>query len=182
MHPRIAELTDYLQRARVELLAAVDAIPEARCAEPPRAGTWSPAEGLDHLAVVEAGTARLLAKRVARAREAGLGPERETTSVLDALDGRGVASRAERWQAPEMVAPRPAATIASALASLRESRAALLDVLHGADGLDLAAVKATHARLGEINVYQWALFIAQHEARHTEQLAEMAAGREGSAV
>jgi hypothetical protein len=34
-------------------------------------------------------------------------------------------------------------------------------------------VTATHPRLGVIDVYQWALFIGQHEARHTRQVSEI---------
>ena len=185
MHPRIAELKAYLERTRAALLAAVDSVPEPfRDAAPEPAGAWSPAQVLDHLAVVEAGSVRLMAKRIARSREAGLGLDRETTSVLGALDGRGVDSRADRWQAPEIVLPRAGATAASALASLRDSRAALLDLLRDADGLHLASVRAMHNRLGDIDMYQWALFIGQHEARHAQQIAEIAASatREGSAA
>ena len=186
MHPRIAELRAYLDRSRATLLSAVESVPESRRDVSPASGAWSPTQVLDHLAAVEAGSVRLMAKRIARAREAGLGPDPQTSSVLDALDGQGVASREQRWQAPEIVLPRDGATAASALASLRESRAALIELLGDADGLDLSAVRATHTRLGDIDMYQWALFIGQHEARHAEQIAEIAAAataaREGSAA
>jgi hypothetical protein len=175
MHARIAELMDHLDRTRAALLATVESVPESRRNVSPGSGGWSPAQVLDHLAVVEAGSVRLMAKRIARAREGGLGPDPKTSSVLGALDGQGVASREQRWQAPEIVLPRDGATAASALASLRESRAALLELLRDADGLDLSAVRAMHTRLGDIDMYQWALFIGQHEARHTSQIGEMAA-------
>ncbi|HET7456852.1 MAG TPA: DinB family protein [Gemmatimonadaceae bacterium] len=175
MHPRIAELTDYLARTRSALLAAVDAVPESRRETPPTPGAWSVAQVLDHLALVEDGSTRLLTKRVARAREAGLGPDRETSSLLHSLDASGLGSRAQRLDAPEIVLPRAGATAAGSAAALRESRASLLALLREVDGLDLSAVRATHGRLGDIDAYQWVLFLGMHEARHTEQLAEIAA-------
>src|SRR5512132_287372 len=117
MHPRIAELTEHLDRTRAALFAAVDAVPESHRETSPSAGAWSVAQVLDHLAMVEAGSTRLLEKRVARARETGLGADRETSSVLGALDGRGLLTRAQRLVAPEVVLPRAGASAADAAAS-----------------------------------------------------------------
>ncbi|MDB4886632.1 MAG: hypothetical protein JWN79_2070, partial [Gemmatimonadetes bacterium] len=42
-----------------------------------------------------------------------------------------------------------------------------------ADGLALQSVRHAHPRLGDIDLYQWILFIGQHEARHVPQVAEI---------
>lgn len=173
MHPRIAELVDYLSRERAGLLAAVAAVPPALRDRRADGGGWSVGEVLDHLQLIESGSARLLARRLGKAREAGLGPETSTASVLDCLapiDLRGGAPR----QAPEMVRPRPDARAEEALAGLHASREALLQVLRDGDGLDLGGVTATHAVLGEIDVYRWCMFIGQHEERHERQIRALA--------
>lgn len=174
MHPRVAELIDLLSRERAALLAAVASIPAADLDRRPAPDAWSVGELLDHLEQVEAGTARLLARRLARAREAGLPAEEETSSVLGRLSREELAARAPR-EAPDFVRPRPGTVAERALGELQRSRDALLEVLRDGDGLALGQVRATHATLGELDLYQWIAFIAHHEARHVAQLERIAA-------
>jgi hypothetical protein len=169
----LRELVAALADARTTLLGAVETVPAGRRDERPRDGAWSAGEVLDHLAQVEDGSARLFAKRVLRARESGVGREVDASSRLGSLDAFELTNRARRLEAPEIVRPREGANAAEALAALGRSRAALLAAVADADGLDLGAVKATHGRLGEIDLYQWLLFLAQHERRHAEQIAEI---------
>jgi hypothetical protein len=58
------------------------------------------------------------------------------------------------------------------------ARAAFKAALLAGDGLDLGNVKHHHAVFGPYSVYQWAAFIAAHEARHCAQMKE-AAGLDG---
>ena len=39
-----------------------------------------------------------------------------------------------------------------------------------ADGLALGEIKHDHVVLGELDLYQWLIFLGQHEARHTKQI------------
>lgn len=174
MHPRVAELVDLLTRERAALLGAVASVPADRLHLRPAPDAWSVGELLDHLAQVEAGSARLLAKRLARAREAGLPEESETASTLPRLDRETFMAMAPR-EAPEFVQPSPGAGVEESLDALHRSREALLAVLHDGDGLALGQVKATHATLGELDLYGWAAFIAHHEARHVAQLHRIGA-------
>ena len=172
-HPRLAELTALLADHRAALLAVVDTVPAAaRERRPPTAAdAWSVAEVLDHLAKVEGGTARLLARRIARARESGVGADEGEDSVRDRMDRFDVAGGKVRRTAPELVAPQAGVAAADALAALAASREALLATIRDADGVDLTQVYATHGAFGELDGYQWLLFVGQHEARHTRQIA-----------
>ena len=174
MHPRLAELTSFLTVQRKAALAAASAVPRTRWAEAPAAGQWSVAQVLDHLHKVEAGTARLLAKRLTAARAAGHPAETQVSSVLHALDGRGLDDRSLPLDAPELVWPDAAADAETTLAALEQSRAALLDAISVGDGLALGSLRHTHLRFGEIDLYQWILFVGLHEKRHAGQLAELA--------
>ncbi|HEX5580280.1 MAG TPA: DinB family protein, partial [Gemmatimonadaceae bacterium] len=102
-------------------------------------------------------------------------------SVLGLLDGRGVAERTVRREAPEIVRPSPDVTAADAARALAATRAALRDALASADGLALGEIRAAHAALGEMDLYQWVLFVGQHERRHAAQLREIAARLAGGA-
>jgi hypothetical protein len=172
MHPRLAEIVKYVDDRRADLEAAVGGLPYARWSERPAADSWSVAQVFDHLHLTESGTARLLAKRIARAKEAGLGPERSDESVARDLDFFPVVDGPKR-QAPDIVVPRADARAPEVHDALRRSRGDLHAALREGDGLALGEVTATHPALGVINVYQWVLFIGQHEARHTRQVAEI---------
>jgi len=172
MHPRLAELLRYADERRAALEAAALPLPYERWTERPGPDAWSLAELFDHLYLSESGTAKLLAKRIARAAEAGLGPERETDSVMQALDFFPVVGGPKR-RSPDITLPRRDVRAPEVHEALRQSRADLQAALRAGDGLALGEVTATHPALGVINVYQWVLFIAQHEERHTRQAAEI---------
>ena len=174
MHPRLAELVDYAEAQRAVLLDAVEAIPQGRRDERVDPDCWSVAEVLEHLHRVERGIARLAAHGVERARAQGIGQERNEASVLGSLDALQLLRRSPKITAPEAVAPRGAYSAAQALAALVESREALLGTLTAADGLALGEITQPHPLLGTLNLYQWVLFVGQHEARHTAQIREIA--------
>jgi hypothetical protein len=172
MHPRLAEIVRYVDDRRDDLESAAMRLPYERWTERPSAETWSVAQVFDHLHLSEAGIARLLAKRIARAKDAGLGPEASTESVMGTLDFFPVVDGPKR-QAPEIVVPRVEARAPDVHDALRRSRADLHAALHEGDGLALGEVTATHPALGVINLYQWVLFVGQHEARHTRQVEQI---------
>jgi hypothetical protein len=63
---------------------------------------------------------------------------------------------------------------AEALSALRQAHAAFRALLSDADGLALSAVTYDHPFFGRLNVYQWAELMAGHEARHADQIREIA--------
>ena len=172
MHTRLAEVVRYVDERRAGLESAASGLPYERWSERPTADGWSVAQVFDHLHLTESSIAKLLAKRIARAKDAGLGPERSEDSVLQTLDFFPVVGGPKR-QAPEMVVPRADASAPEVHDALRRSRADLHAALRGGDGLALGEVTGTHPALGVINVYQWVLFVGQHEARHTRHVEEI---------
>lgn len=174
MHPRIAELLAYAKLQRVALFDAVCLIPEPLRDQRANAEIWSAAEVLEHLHRVESGITRLLCQSVERAKAAGLEPENEVSSLLTSLDSLRLTDRSRRSIAPEPVMPRGRLPAAQGMAALAESRAALVSALEQADGLALGRITRAHPLLGPLNLYQWVLFVAQHEARHAGQLQDIA--------
>jgi hypothetical protein len=172
MHARLAEIVRYVDDRRAELESVAGRLPYERWSERPAADGWSVAQIFDHLHLSESGTARLLAKRIARAKEAGLGPERSDESMMQSLDWFPIIDGPKR-QAPEIVVPRAETRAPEVHEALRRSRADLYAALRSGDGLALGEVTATHPALGVINVYQWVLSVGQHEARHTRQVEEI---------
>lgn len=167
---RIVELISYLDQTRARLMETVDAINPSLASIRPRAGTWSAAEVMAHLAKVESGVAQMLEKSVAWARSHGVGPAATDASVLSSLDEYQVSEPLTRLTAPEMVAPGEDTTIEESITSLRASRQRLKGALVDGADLELTQVKRPHRVLGEIDMLQWVLFVAQHEERHRLQI------------
>ena len=170
MHPRLAEAMTYVEEKRADLLRKIESVDRDRLTERPAADRWSVAEVLDHLQRVEGGVAMLIAKRSTKARAAGLGPEKSTDSVLGSIDHMGEMLDNGRIESPETVRPQSDADPEKALAGLTASRQSLRDAANTADGLALGEIKHTHAVLGELDLYQWIIFLGRHEARHTRQI------------
>ena len=175
MHPRLTELLDYLDAKRSSVLDAASALPPERWTIRPAPDQWSVAEVFWHLQRVESGVAKLIRKRATEARAQGHPAENADGSQLGALDGRRVADRTVRIQAPPQVSPTEIPSAESVQQLLNESRAMLRAVIADADGLALGSITHPHPVLGEIDLYQWILFVGQHEERHVGQIAEAAA-------
>jgi hypothetical protein len=173
MHTRLSEIAQYVDAQRALLLATAAPLPAARWTERPAPDRWSVSDVFEHLHRVERGSARLIAKLAADARAAGHPGEHDHGSVMASLDEAGLMDRSRKIAAPERVAPEGGWTREAALAALAASRADLHAGIAAADGLALQSVRHAHPRLGDIDLYQWILFIGQHEARHVPQVAEI---------
>jgi uncharacterized damage-inducible protein DinB len=171
--PRVAELVDYVVRQRNVLLAAVAAVPEAQRDLRVTPDAWSVAGVLEHLHRVETGITRLFVRSVERARASGVGAESGVSSLLGSLDSFGLIRRDRRMEAPGPVLPRGEYNASQALMALAASRNALLAAVGEGDGLALSEITYPHPLLGPLNLYQWVLFVGQHEARHAAQITEI---------
>ncbi len=170
MHARLAETMDYVEEKRKELLQSFAGVPRERLSQRASTDAWSVAEILDHLRMVEAGVARLIVKRAGRAREEGLGEEKSTESVLPTFERHSLELENAVMQAPETLRPRANPDLDEALAGLQSSREALRAAAESANGLSLGEIKHTHPLLGELDLYEWLLFVGQHEVRHKKQI------------
>jgi uncharacterized damage-inducible protein DinB len=170
MRQRLAELISYMDETRDRLFSAVHAINPSIAGVRPRGDVWSVEDNMAHLVVVEEGVAKLIAKSVEWARANGIGNETSDESMMSSLDKYGLAEGTFKLQAPSRVEPPADKSIEESVASLTASRERLKEALVGADGLDLSEVKRPHPVMGEIDMYQWALFVAQHEERHRRQI------------
>ena len=170
MHPRLAETMTFVEEKRRELLRSFEGVSGDRLCRRAVPDGWSVAEILEHLRMVEAGVARLITKRVGQARDSGLSEEKETSSVMPSFDRHAALLEAGRMQHPVQVQPRANIDISEALEGLESSRESLRAAVVTADGLALGEIKHNHGILGELDLYQWLIFIGHHEGRHRKQI------------
>jgi uncharacterized damage-inducible protein DinB len=174
MHSRLEEVLNYLDSQRAALSEAVQLVPSEMRNQKPGADRWSVAQVLEHLVIIEKRIGMGVTKWVSDARAGELGPETETSSVMNTLPLDLIIDRSQRRNAPEDVQPRGEIDAASAWTALEQARATLRAGVMAGDGLALSEVIQKHPVLGPINIYQWLLFVGSHEGRHTAQIIEIA--------
>lgn len=160
-----------LDTERAALLAAVEHVAASDRERRPSPDSWSVAEILEHLATVEHSVAKLIATR-------GREPVPEQSEPAVPLDDARVArlrNRARRIDVPDRMRPVGTMDAAAAAQALVVSRAALLDAISHADPVALEQRSYVHAIVGRIVLRDWIAFIAHHEARHADQIREIAA-------
>jgi hypothetical protein len=179
MHARLAEVMDFVELKRTELLRSFENAPPEQLRRRVADEAWSVAEILDHLRLVETSVAGLISKRTNDARAAGIGEELSTVSVLRDLDHLDIEADTTFMEAPSIVRPRADADVSVAIAGLEESRRALRAAADSASGLALGEIKQKHRFFGELDLYQWLIFLGQHEGRHTRQIQRVLQGTRG---
>src|SRR5687768_966537 len=170
MHARLAEVMDFLERKREALLQSFTGVAPEPMRRRVSDEAWSVAEIIDHLRLVETSVAQLLSKRASDARARGIGEEGSTESVLSSLDHLAIEADNTFMEAPSIVRPRPFVDAGDAIIGLDESRKALRAAAASASGLALGEIKQKHFSFGELDLYQWLVFLGQHEGRHTRQI------------
>jgi RimJ/RimL family protein N-acetyltransferase/uncharacterized damage-inducible protein DinB len=161
-----------LQRAeRARLLERLGRVPEAQWSRAPANGRWSVVQVLEHLARVEAGVTKLLTVR-GRERPAE-GVDVSAARMTPERVAR-LRNRSDRIEAPERIHPPGTASPAEALRQLEQARAALIAAFGAADPASLDGQTYVHQTLGRFTLRAWAELVAHHEARHTDQIAEIA--------
>jgi hypothetical protein len=173
MHPRTSEILDYLDAQRQALRTAFGAVPPAFRERVPAPGRWSPAGIVEHLSIVEARVADRMTSRLNEARVEGIAAETSTEPLLPTLNLAGVVDRRIRIEAPEIARPTGLGAEA-AWDALQRAGEEVRKVLRSADGLALSTISMPHPALGSLTLYQYFAFTGAHEARHAEQMREIA--------
>ena len=172
MHARLAEVMDFVERKREELLqsfAGVSPEPMRRRVSDER---WSVAEIIDHLRMVETSVTQVITKRGTDAKARGVAEERSTDSVLNSLDHLEIEAGSTFMEALSIVRPRPYVDPMDAIVGLEESRKELREAVASVSGLALGEIKQIHRMFGELDLYQWLVFLGQHEGRHARQIRQ----------
>lgn len=172
MNPNVQEILYEIESVRANIYAVASDFSQLQLDFKPSPESWSIGEVLNHLNIVEKGMPRLYAMLLAKAAEAGLSPA-TNGSWAKSLDTFKLDVVTQKMPAPERVLPQFGIEKNELLDSLRQSRQALVEAVSQAGDFDFSGVKFPHPFLGEINFYQWILFIGKHEARHLSQIEKI---------
>lgn len=172
MHPRLAELLEYVDRETEKLRGVYESVPPDRRNVRSDPARWSPAEIVQHLAIVDQRIVQRLSGLIEEAR--ALPPETETSSLLPNRVITRVVDRTSRFRTGPTAEPVDA-DAERVWDELLSARRALREVVAHGDGLALGRVSAPHPALGAFNGYEWLMFVGAHAARHADQIREMTA-------
>jgi hypothetical protein len=168
--PRISLLRAMLDARRSELEAAMcGVIPALRDTIPPTGG-WSVAMVLEHLGQTEGAVTKLLARFAETADRRPPGEAFDGTTFTGHVDMPVFLDRTRKLRLSQ---PSGSVTASRAWEVLAATRAELFAVLDSCAGLRLEDVSRAHPSGGDLDGYQWAAFVALHEARHAAQIHEV---------
>lgn len=165
-------LISLLDRERADFLAQVALVPVERRSQRPAPERWSVAEIVEHVARIDTGVAKLLALKSGEPPTAT--PEQLAEGCLTPERAARVRSRDERITAPERVRPTGTLSSEEALAQLAQARAALRAAFLAADPAVLDGAVYPHPIIGLLTLRAWVELLAHHDARHAQQVAELA--------
>jgi len=161
-----------LDDERANLLAQFGRVPVARRAERPDEGAWSALEIVEHVARVEAGVVKMIAKggempRTATATE--LAGAQMTEGRIAAVRTRGV-----KLSAPDRVRPTGTLTPGMVMEQIAGARAGLRAAFAAADPAALDGIMFPHPFIGPLTLRAWVVLVAHHDARHAAQMTDVA--------
>lgn len=175
MHPRMQQVLDLIEENFQHLKETAHAVPAEMRERQPAEGCWSVAQIVEHLSIVETVMAQRVTQALAEAAARGLGMETDAAPLDLSPDFARVADRAQKRVSPERAHPSPDARYDTARAALDAAHERAVQAFAAGDGLALGEVEMPHPALGTLNLYQWAIATAGHEARHAVQIREAAA-------
>jgi uncharacterized damage-inducible protein DinB len=179
MHQRLAEVMRVAESARAALMESLAGLSSSDWSRRAASGGWSIAQIVGHVQLSEDGSVRALFRAFRDAKNRGLGPETQESSVADQLDRYDIVGSAVQRQAPEYTVPSEGLEPTSLLARLTKTREGLHTWAAEASGFALGDVTFPHPALGTLTLYQWVLFLGHHDRRHQRQIAAIL--REASA-
>lgn len=169
----IADIYSANQSIRTRLLETINGLEPAEAAAIPDGESWSIQHVVEHLWMVEFGTARICRRLVDAAKAEGK-PSDGSFSLGPHFGERAEHIAVTRVEAPERVQPTGDVPIAESLERMKQTAEDLDAMRPDLEQFDLAGHTFPHPFFGELNAGEWLVMAGLHERRHTHQIARIA--------
>lgn len=136
------------------------------CASPE---SWTIANTIEHLALVEVPMVRLIGSLLARIEKAGTSSDPGPTAPTS-VQPLYQESLQNRYITRDRYAPTGTASIESSLGALESAQAQLFALDPRLRSVDLNSASFPHWIFGPLTLGQWIAFLGLHEERHLEQM------------
>lgn len=168
-------LVNYLTQTQKDFLKSIDGLSEAQWKFKPAPDRWSVAEVAEHIALSEDMFGDNITGKILKT-PAATAEQKAKTQGLEEKILQGIPDRTNKFKAPEQLQP------ASKFASAKEAakafnarREAHIALAKGTPESELRSHVSGPSPLGDLDAYQWMLFMATHTKRHTAQIEEVKA-------
>lgn len=165
-----AELLDNLAASRQRLMDNLQGLTGEQWEFRPSEGSWSIADCVEHVVLVESRVLKAIGRALERAPE----PEKKAQAAeTDRLLGGLAADRTQRLNAPEPVTPkRHWPDTSQLLGEFEKTRVRTVEFSSATDG-DLRNHFFPHPIFGDLDCYQWLRLVPLHCDRHLAQIQEI---------
>ena len=163
----LSPLLRHLQISRAKFLSVAEAVSDLRWGEAPAPDSWSAAEVIAHVAIIEETTIFGM-KRLLRSATMPVPLRKRVHLPLAVATWRGRKVRTPIPLDPERVRDKQ-----ESLAGLLATREATVAFIESTRGTDLSLYHHQHPFLGSLNMYEWFRTIGYHELRHAKQIREL---------
>jgi hypothetical protein len=167
-------LFEKLKRTRDRFESAARRVPNQQWRTPPREGSWSAAEVVAHVTMVETLMTGAAAKIT-----------RKPHLFIPIWKRLHIPVALVAWRGVRVESPIPLDTLLLddrevMLSRLVEQRQRTISVLQSGGDTNLRRYRVQHPLLGSLHYYDWFRTLAAHEARHTKQLHEIVKAHKSS--
>jgi hypothetical protein len=164
--PPVEALWGDLETVRREVLDETEALSQAQADWRPSEGDWSIGEIIHHLTLAEIATGKLTSKLL---KEAG-GSVAPFPADLRAFAPLPPWPETIRAEAPPVVRPEKGRPIAELLAEMRATRERSRQSIERLGRADPRPLTFRHFAFGDLDLAQWWMLQARHDADHLQQL------------
>lgn len=165
-------IVESLSRERAAFIDAFERVPETSRMVRPDASRWSAVDVVEHIARMDRGLCRIVAHHAKKPLSAT--PDELAAGALTPRRVNALRDRSAKVEAPEPVRPAGELAADAALAELGNSHVALLECYAAADPQLLDGAMHPHPFLGMLTLRAWFELVGHHDARHAQQLDELA--------
>jgi len=162
----------HLHATRKQLLDAIAGLTPAQWTYKPAPDRWSVGDVAEHLTETEDFIFKLVSGTLLKQPP---GPRAEKPESRDQWIMQVVPDRSRKAQAPEPLRPSGRWPTREAVETEFKTRRDRSIKFVETTGEDLRVHAGKHPALGELDAYQWFLFLAAHTERHLQQLLEVKA-------
>lgn len=162
--PLVEALWQDLEHVRAQILKEVEGLSQAQADWRPSHTEWSVGEILHHLTLAEIGTGKLTSKLLKEAPPplAPFPADLKAFTPVPVWEGPA--------QAPDVVRPEHGHPVGELLANIKATRERSRQSIERLAAADPRPFRWKHFRLGELDLAQWWMLQARHDADHLQQL------------
>ena len=162
----------YFTKVQERFVKSLTGLSDAQLNFQPNEKSWTVGMVAEHLVLTEGALRGMIQNG---AMKAPLNADPNICRMSDNVIRMVVTNRTQKFQAPEMVQPKKQITTVEALiAAFKKERAMNIDILKNTQA-DLRNHFAENPLFGNIDAYQWFMFMNGHTERHLAQIDEIMA-------